>query len=339
MRGIRRGSVRLVADGDGVRVVGAEGGHGPDVRVEWGSLTKTVTATALEVLAADGALDPDAPLEEVLPGARPGTGITPRLLVEHRSGLPRLPPGVHPFTTQPYARFDAAALEVVLGRLDQVAVRPPGHDEEYSNLGYAVLGAVVAAATGGSWAGAVRRLVLEPVGLTGVSDVPGPDAVAGATRWGRPRVPWRMAAMAPAGGLWGTPREALAWTRSAVLRGHPVPACAAWQRAGDARWHNGATRDASVVAAASPQRSVAVIVHGVGVGHGATDAAGLELLRALAGGPGAGGGTGAEAAPRRRREAPDRPGGVGGHSPALQRRADPPHRAADSTLRRRGEVD
>jgi len=72
----------------------SEGGHGPDAWVELGSITKTVTATLLQRLAQEGRLAVDDPLDAWVPECPAGTGITLRMLAEHTSGLPRLPPGV-----------------------------------------------------------------------------------------------------------------------------------------------------------------------------------------------------------------------------------------------------
>ncbi|WP_344005442.1 serine hydrolase domain-containing protein [Streptomyces thermocarboxydovorans] len=119
-------------------------GHSPDLFVQIGSLTKTLTATVLTALADGGILGFDDPLELFLPAPR-GTGITLRHLAEHTSGLPRLPPGIR--GRDPYAGFDAKALDSVVRHLDTLVTAPAGSIEEYSNLGYALLGAALVAAT------------------------------------------------------------------------------------------------------------------------------------------------------------------------------------------------
>ena len=119
-------------------------GHSPDLFVQIGSLTKTLTATVLTALAGRGALSLDDPLESFLP-APEGTGITLRRLAEHTSGLPRLPPGIG--GRDPYAAFGAQALDAVVRQLDTLVTAPAGTAEEYSNLGYALLGAALVAAT------------------------------------------------------------------------------------------------------------------------------------------------------------------------------------------------
>ncbi|MFG2571630.1 serine hydrolase domain-containing protein [Streptomyces sp. NPDC048481] len=258
-------------------------GHAVDRYVEIGSLTKVVTGTALVRMAAAGILALDDPVERWLPEA-PATGISLLHLARHTSGLPRLPPG--PLSRRdPYAAFDAAALRALLPRLDALTVGPPGEAEEYSNLGYAVLGAALrSAASGASYAELVDEHVLRPLGVTEVAVRPDTERRLLAPRWpgGRHR-PWTMTgAILPAGGLWATPRAAADLVvRLLVERrfGEPAPS---WQVAGGLRWHNGATRHASLFTGATEDGSW-VLVHRLGADPDGTDRLGVETLRAIRG--------------------------------------------------------
>ncbi|MGW3169650.1 serine hydrolase domain-containing protein [Streptomyces sp. NPDC001153] len=252
-------------------------GHAVDRFVEIGSFTKVLTGTALVRMAAAGLLDVDDPVERRLPAA-PGTGITLRHLAEHTSGLPRLPPGTG--RRDPYAAFDGTALHRLLGRLDQVVVRPPGQQEEYSNLGYAVLGAALARAAGAPYGELLAEHVLRPLDVHEVSAHPDPDRRLLAPGFlGRPRRPWTMdGAILPAGGLWATPRAVADLLVRLVLErrlGDPAPS---WQTAGPLLWHNGATRHASVFAGAMADGRW-VVVHRLGGSPEATDQAGIDVLR------------------------------------------------------------
>ncbi|MET9503627.1 serine hydrolase domain-containing protein [Streptomyces sp. NPDC006622] len=62
-----------------------------------------------------------------------------------------------------------------LSRLDTLVRRPPGQGEEYSNLGYAVLGAALTAASGATYEELVTEYVLRPLDLTEISSNPDPD--------------------------------------------------------------------------------------------------------------------------------------------------------------------
>lgn len=179
-------------------------GHDPGLFVQIGSLTKTLTATVLTALAGSGVLALDDPLERFLP-APGGTGITLRHLAEHTSGLPRLPEGIR--GRDPYASFDDRALDSVVRRLDTLATAPPGSTEEYSNLGYALLGAALVAATRTPYEELLRRHLLDPLGVTDVTaDPPADVRLCRRGLFGQPRRPWTMTgAILPAGGLWATP--------------------------------------------------------------------------------------------------------------------------------------
>lgn len=224
-------------------------GHDLDRFVQIGSLTKPLTGTLLVQLASTGILRLDDPLEQFLP-APAGTGITLRHLAEHTAALPRVPPRLRRF--DPYADFDAGALDSVVRSLDSFTTGSPGREEEYSNLGYALLGAALASAARAPYEELLREHVLAPLDLTAITSKPPPDSrLSGRGFLGRTLHPWTMnGAILPAGGLWATPRDtAHLVTRLLVERrlGDPAPS---WQTTGRLRWHDGATRGASVFAGA-----------------------------------------------------------------------------------------
>lgn len=255
-------------------------GHAVDRYVEIGSFTKVLTGTVLTRLAAAGTLSLDDPVERWLP-APPGTGITLRHLAEHRSGLPRLPPGTGAPRRDPYAAFDTAALRALLPRLDTLAVRPPGLSEEYSNFGYAVLGAALTAAAGASYEELLKEFVLEPLEVREVTAVPDPGRrLLAPGLFGRPRTPWTMTgAILPAGGLWATPRAVADLLTRLLLELRLGPPAPSWQRSGPIHWHNGATRHASLFAGATKDGRW-VVVHRLNGTPEETDQAGVEILRA-----------------------------------------------------------
>lgn len=226
-------------------------GHDPDAFAEMGSLTKVVTGTVLTQLAKAGTLGLDDPLGTWLPAAA-GTGITLEQLARHTSGLPRLPPRTG--FRDPYRPFTRDALDHLLPRLDTLAVRPPGAEEEYSNLGYAILGAALTAATGRTYEQLVTDHVLTPLGLPSDAMTPRPPQHRSVRRGllGRQVTPWTLdGAILPAAGLWATPRTMATLLRLVTDRvlGDPAPS---WQQTGPLTWHNGATRASSVFAGALP---------------------------------------------------------------------------------------
>ncbi|MFE1437988.1 serine hydrolase [Streptomyces sp. NPDC058739] len=252
------------------------GGHALDRYVEIGSLTKVLTGTALARMAAAGLLGQDDPVDRWLP-APPGTGITLLHLARHTSGLPRLPPRLE--RRDPYAGFDAAELERVLGSLDTLTTAAPDEREEYSNLGYAVLGAALTVAAGTGYEQLLATHVLEPLGVSEVTARPGPgQRLAAPGLFGGERRAWTMdGAILPAGGLWATPRAAAELVVGLLVERRLGEPAVSWQTAGALRWHNGATRHASVFAGAVDDGRW-VLVHRLNAAPEATDRAGIGLL-------------------------------------------------------------
>ncbi|MGW2512266.1 serine hydrolase domain-containing protein [Streptomyces scopuliridis] len=224
-------------------------GHDLDRFVQLGSLTKPLTGTLLGRLASAGIFQLDDPIEQFLP-APAGTGITLRHLAEHTAALPRVPPRLRRF--DPYADFDAEALDTLVRSLDSCTTGPPGGESEYSNLGYAVLGAALSSAAGAPYEELLNAYVLAPLDLTEITSNPPQDRrLSERGLLGRPLRPWAMhGAILPAGGMWATPRDtAHLVTRLLVEQRLGEPALS-WRTTGALRWHNGATRKATVFAGA-----------------------------------------------------------------------------------------
>ncbi|MFD9396037.1 serine hydrolase domain-containing protein [Streptomyces sp. NPDC060000] len=257
------------------------GKHDPDKYVEIGSFTKVITATVLQQLAEQGTLTLADPVEQWL-DVPPGTGITLRHLAEHTSGLPRLPPG----TTRldPYKKFTDARLHELLASLDRLVTVPAGEHEEYSNFGYAVLGAALTAATGHEYDDLVAVHVLAPLGLPRDAmhaQPPERTRLLPTRGLGRSARPWTMTgAILPAGGLWASPRTLSRVLTGLVLDRSLGEPALAWQRTGPLPviWHNGATRTASVFAGAVPDGRWTV-VHRLSDSSDVTDRTGLDYLR------------------------------------------------------------
>jgi CubicO group peptidase (beta-lactamase class C family) len=127
--------------------------------VDLGSVTKLLaTTSALMGLVDDGALRLEDRLDHLLPAAvgAPVAGATVADLLEHRAGLWEWWPL---YLT---ARTPAEALATALG----LPLRyPPGSGRHYSDLGFVLLGAVVAEVAGRPLAEAVAALVTAPYGL------------------------------------------------------------------------------------------------------------------------------------------------------------------------------
>ncbi|QNE19171.1 beta-lactamase family protein [Kribbella qitaiheensis] len=142
------------------------------------SVTKTFTATVALQLVGEGVLGLDDPVERWLPGMVPGgDGITLRHLLSHTSGLYNytsdLPDAAGIVRDRSLHWDPARAITMATGH---DPLFEPGATWSYSNTNYVLLGLVIEAATGNSYATEVGNRILTPVGLQQTS-LPG-DEVA-----------------------------------------------------------------------------------------------------------------------------------------------------------------
>jgi CubicO group peptidase (beta-lactamase class C family) len=128
------------------------------------SATKLYTATAIMQLVESGQLDLDTPFVEILPEtSHPGLGsITIRHLLTHTSGLSDT---LKAAVTVRRAGESAPEADEVLKRYQLKSIRPAGKKVEYANVGYAILGAVIARVSGQSYSAAIEKNILCPLGM------------------------------------------------------------------------------------------------------------------------------------------------------------------------------
>ncbi len=144
----------------------------PDHQYRIASITKTFTAVALMQLRDEGKLALDDPLDRHIPGAV--RSPTLRFLLSHASGLPREPPGrIWETLTFPTRE------ELVEGLAESEELLAPGAYRHYSNLGFSLLGEVIARVAGMEYERVVDERVLRPLGLTRTTWTPRAPAAAG----------------------------------------------------------------------------------------------------------------------------------------------------------------
>jgi CubicO group peptidase (beta-lactamase class C family) len=174
--------------------------HG-DVQYRLGSISKTITAVTVLRLRDEGLLDLDDPLERHLPGT-PLADRTLGQLLSHLAGAGSESPG------QWWERTPGTTLDG-LGLTGADVVLPAARRFHYSNLGFGLLGELVARARGKAWADVARDEVLLPLGMTRTTPRPSGPAAAGLAvhPWADvvlPEPEHDAVAMAPAGQLWAT---------------------------------------------------------------------------------------------------------------------------------------
>jgi serine-type D-Ala-D-Ala carboxypeptidase/endopeptidase len=216
--GIVAGGTLVHAGGLGERWLG---GPPPDEGTVFriASMTKSFTAAAVLALRDDGALRLDDPAADFVPelrGLPPVTADAPAITIRHlltmTAGFPTDDPWGDRQQGLPLAAFAA------LLRRGVRAAWPPGTCFEYSNLGYALLGRVIAAATGAGYAEFVTARLLGPLGLDRTGFEAAAVDPAGLARGYQRRpdgwaelVPDGYGAFAPMGGLFSCVRDLARW--------------------------------------------------------------------------------------------------------------------------------
>jgi CubicO group peptidase (beta-lactamase class C family) len=186
------------------------------------SITKTFTGTAIMQLRDEGRLDLDDPIVVHLPELRDASGslgpiepVTIRRALSHESGLMSEPPG----TDWALLRYEGLA-ERNLARAAEIGTRvPPNSQWKYSNLGYQLLGEIVARVSGTPYVEYLRTQILEPLGLSSTAFEPLPDGLLARRAVGYgPR--WFSDELEPApampgvwaeGGLWSCVEDLARW--------------------------------------------------------------------------------------------------------------------------------
>ncbi len=158
---------RLVhVKGAGVQDIEAKRPVTPETLFRIASMTKAFTALSILKLRDEGKLSLDAPVETYVPelrGWKYPTDDSPKIrvrdLLTHTAGF---------VTDDPWGDRQTPLPEEEFSRLLKEGVpftRAPGLAMEYSNLGYALLGRIVANVSGQAYKDFVRGLIFTPLGM------------------------------------------------------------------------------------------------------------------------------------------------------------------------------
>lgn len=191
---------------------------------EIGSVTKLFTALLVAEAVLEGRCQLDEPLSRFLPAgfrspAYAGQAITLRTLLNHTSGLPRLPLDLYfgPYRTQPYRNYSRERLLRFFRWF--VLQREPGATYLYSNLGYATLGEVLREIRGIPYSEQIRSWC-DRHGLSDCGVAPQNEQTErhaqGHDVQGRPVEPWIFDAFDSAGAMRATLPEMAKFVRLAL---------------------------------------------------------------------------------------------------------------------------
>jgi D-alanyl-D-alanine carboxypeptidase len=184
-----------------------------------GSVTKQFTASAVLQLVNAGALDLDRAASEVLPAYGFDSRITVRMLLNQTSGL------------DDYISFPEAAVWAngVLSQtvLTQIAKSPllfsPGSAYSYSNSNYYVLGSIIEAVSGVSYADYLTASVLAPAQLHQTTYLQPPSSASPYTVAGSDGALWDPSFTFSAGALWSNVTDLALWN-GALESSNVIPA-------------------------------------------------------------------------------------------------------------------
>lgn len=216
----------------GKRDLAADAPMTPDTLFRIASMTKPITAMAVMILADEGKLSPDDPVEKHLPEFRgqllitardaesltlkkPARPITVRDLLTHTSGLAAYPPGL----ADVYAKRNRTLSETSIAVSQLALLFEPGTKWSYSNSGIDTLGRIVEVASGMTFEAFVQKRILDPLGMKDTTFSPTVEQKK------RLAVVYRKdkEKLAPAAGFLGLPENPK----------HPIPAGGLCSTAGD----------------------------------------------------------------------------------------------------------
>jgi CubicO group peptidase (beta-lactamase class C family) len=230
--GIQGMAISVVArDGSGWTAgFGSAGGDRPvtpETPFTIASVTKLFTAVTVMTLVEDGLVDLDSPIGVYVPemagASYPGSPQpTVRDLLTHHGGLASdlLTGNLY---SGPASGYSEAFMDLVSVVSREPLTEPPRTIAHYSNLGYLLLGALVANVSGMSYVEYVERRVLEPLGMSGAGFADPATDTRGSAGFaaGKEVTPLRMSGL-PEGGLAASAADLGRFVSMILAEGEPV---------------------------------------------------------------------------------------------------------------------
>lgn len=133
-----------------------------------GSCGKAMTATLIGMLVDDGQLRWDMPLKEALRGTKIHPDlqtVTLRQLADHEGGLPHETPKSLMIAAYASSESEEKARAATVASILKEKPSPVGQFQ-YSNLGYATLGAIAEKVTGKTFADLMQERIFKPLGMS-----------------------------------------------------------------------------------------------------------------------------------------------------------------------------
>ncbi|HEV3166719.1 MAG TPA: serine hydrolase domain-containing protein [Isosphaeraceae bacterium] len=186
---VGRGDRVLCVEALGQRNIEADQPMRSDTLFRIASMTKPITAIGIMMLADEGKLSVDDPVEKHLPEFRgqmlvtersgdtitlkkPPRPITLHDLLTHTSGLPGSPP---PGLANLYAKRDRTLAEAVMAYSQRPLDFEPGTKWAYCNTGIDTLGRVIEVVSGQGYESFLQERLFDPLGMTDTTFYPTSD--------------------------------------------------------------------------------------------------------------------------------------------------------------------
>lgn len=183
----------------------------PNTIFEIGSISKTFTATLLADAVNKNKISLDDPANKYLPDSVPqlsfgGTPITVKTLINHSSGLPRMPDN---FTSvdanDPYKEYDDSKMFSFYKHFKPT--RSPGEKYEYSNLAAGTVGVILEKINNAAYEDMLLKTICKPLGMNDTRQyLRKEDSARFAKGYsdGNYAAPWNFKAFVGAGGIRST---------------------------------------------------------------------------------------------------------------------------------------
>ena len=213
-----------LADQRGNRIFGAgklDNGTDRDVNGDTvffiGSVSKTFTALLLQDAVERGEMKLDDPVAKYLPTSikmptHGGKEITLLDLATHAAGFPGNPDNMTgPAVKEQYETYTVEKMYAFVS--GYTLSRDPGTEFEYSNVGMALLGHVIALRAGTNFESLVVNRICRPLHMDSTCIALTPELkvrlAMGHDDSGKPSPPWKLQAYSPAGGVHSTANDLL----------------------------------------------------------------------------------------------------------------------------------
>lgn len=164
--GIVQDGELVYGKGYGVTEIGTDNPVTPQTIFNTASVAKTLSATAIMQLVEQGKVNLDEPVTTYLPyfkmADERSQNLTVRHVMTHRTGLPEFDWTAPGFYDNP-DNEDGALERFIRSLSDDVLSSAPGEEFAYGTLNYAVLGEIIANASGESYTDYIRNHILIPL--------------------------------------------------------------------------------------------------------------------------------------------------------------------------------